>query len=251
MQRLPLSGLHVLNTRPKEQATSLTSLIHALGGHSINVPTMEIIPTNWQREYTPPTTLDIVLFVSHNAVVHGLPYLSQTWVSTPCIAAIGQATAQTISQYHLLADIYPTDPHSEALLQHPSFQHVTGKTIQIIKGIGGRTLLRDTLIKKGADVLEVNVYQRVTPNNLTQHCAQIANQTNIDIIVITSLQSLTTLLGALTHHNKHWLKSATWLVMSERIAHEAKKFGVRKTLTAPKSNLKQALCGWHNQEDNA
>jgi uroporphyrinogen-III synthase len=159
----PLAGVGVLVTRPKEQAADLVAAIDAAGGHSIVFPVIEIAPRSPQEietELAGRANPDIVIFISRNAVEHGL-----AWSGDGAIAAVGPATAAAIEAAARIVDIRPASGFdSESLLEEPALREVRGKTIRIIRGSGGRELLATTLRERGAEVDYLEVYARRLPD---------------------------------------------------------------------------------------
>ena len=75
MADAPLAGIGVLVTRPAGQAAELVAAIEAAGGRSIGFPVIEIAPRSPQAIEADLAGLadpDIVIFISRNAVEHGL-----------------------------------------------------------------------------------------------------------------------------------------------------------------------------------
>ena len=72
----PLAGAAgVLVTRPRQQSAELAAAIEAAGGRSILFPVIEIVPrstTAIEEDCAHLHSPDIVIYVSRNAVEHGL-----------------------------------------------------------------------------------------------------------------------------------------------------------------------------------
>lgn len=199
MAERPLAGIAVLVTRPAAQAGELLAAIEAAGGDSIVFPVIEIAPRSPQSIEADLAGLedpDIVIFVSRNAVEHGL-----AWSGDGAIAAVGPATAAAIEAAARVVDIRPASGFdSESLLEEPALREVRGKTVRIIRGNGGRELLATTLRERGADVDYLEVYSRRTPHYTEQEIADVAQQLengNIDAAVVMSVESLANLLDLL------------------------------------------------------
>ena len=89
-----LADVGVLVTRPRLQAGGLIKAIENEGGNAVCLPVIEIVPRDQSLVEASLSELaepDIVIFVSSNAVEHGLRY-----VSNAKIGAIGPATAAAV-----------------------------------------------------------------------------------------------------------------------------------------------------------
>src|SRR5207249_132245 len=129
----PLSDLRVLVTRPAQQAAALCASINNLGGEAIPFAVLDIQPrahTLMQSSY------DLVIFISANAVLHGVSLLQQ--LGAPQIAAIGNATATALQSAGVdVGIIAPAPFNTEALLMHEKLQSPPNN-ILIIRGTDGR-----------------------------------------------------------------------------------------------------------------
>ena len=199
MAEAPLAGIRVLVTRPAGQHEELAAAIEAAGGHSIVFPVIEIAPRSPQEVAADLARLadpDIVVFVSRNAVEHGL-----AWSGDGAIAAVGPATAAAIEAAARVVDIRPESGFdSESLLAEPSLRDVHGKTVRIIRGNGGRELLATTLRERGATVDYLEVYARRIPEYPEARIADVVKQLEsgeIDVVTVMSVESLGNLLALL------------------------------------------------------
>jgi len=247
-----LAGAGVLITRAKHQSTPLCELIRTHGGHPILFPALEIgspnNPNITQSQLAQLDRFDIAIFISPNAVSHGLAMLEdKTPLRQLKIAAVGESTARTLKQAGLTVEITPTDRFdSEALLETPELHQVENLRIIIFRGKGGRQLLGDTLQRRGAEVTYAEVYQRTCPTTdptelLTtwSTAVQVVTATSIDI-----LNNLTTLLGT---RGLQKLRGTPLLVVSKRMQIEAQQLGCQKIILAQRADDKsvlKALCKW-------
>ncbi len=217
----------VLNTRPKEQAESLSQQLQSDGFNVLELASIQIEPLLKKRENKPKLLIDsdIVIFISSNAVIHfDLHYL----LSTNCqVAVIGKATAQTYQQIYLQkADIIPIKSFdSEGLLAHPQMQAIKGKKILIVRGKGGREHLAIQLQQRNAKVCYLEVYQRCKPKILTDEVNKIFEQHPVDFILVFSSESLTNLLGMVEKKIQQRLKSLPLLLIHPKIAEKAVNLG--------------------------
>ena len=100
MPESPLQGVGVLVTRPRTQATELVNAVENAGGTAICFPVLEIIPFDELDVRNSVSRLgrpDICIFVSRNAVEHGIRYADDG-----AIAVIGPATARAVVAAGLL-----------------------------------------------------------------------------------------------------------------------------------------------------
>lgn len=251
-----LHGLKILVTRPVHQAKNLCEGITALGGIPLLFPTVEIVAIEDKTDLIAAMarlgTQDLVIFISANAVTNVMPY----WPPPACalnnlaIAAIGFATAHCLAQHKIHTDILPVGAcSSEGLLNHPELLHCKAKKVTLFSGAGGRTLLADTLKKRGAEVTQVAVYRRVLP----QHTDVMQNQgllDGLDIVVSTSVESLQNLLYLTGPAAKRQLLNLPLLVISPRMAAFAHEFGFTRPpiLTNGPSDaaILEALKAWYS-----
>ena len=195
----PLAGVGVLVTRPAGQSAELISAIEAAGGRSIVFPVIEIAPRSPQDIASDLAGLpeaDINIFVSRNAVEHGL-----AWSGDGAIAAVGPATASAIEAAARVVDIRPASGFdSESLLGEPALTDVSGKTIRIIRGNGGRELLATTLRERGATVQYLEVYARRAPDYAEAEIADVVRRLEtgeIAAVIVMSVESFRNLLALL------------------------------------------------------
>lgn len=162
MPRPALNGVGVLVTRPLHQSPPLVSAIKQQGGNAIPFPTIEIRPRNAASVIEDAYRLadpDVAIFVSSNAVAHGLQHAGDAR-----IAVVGPATAEAVRSAGRAVDIMPSDGFdSEHLLKTAELFEVAGKRVRIIRGQDGRELLATTLRERGADVDYLSVYERTLP----------------------------------------------------------------------------------------
>lgn len=160
--------------------------------------------------------------------------------------AIGEKSAQILMSENLPLPgkvFFPENETSEGLLAHlEKFSTYDTKVevfpekrrkIIILKGEGGRTLLRDSLAAKGDRVMESDLYRRkiVEPAMLSKSWYQ----SHISCVVVTSgelLQAAFQYFG----DNNQWLKLLPWVVVSERMANIAKDYGIKTIFVSGAAN---------------
>jgi len=225
-----LAGVHIAVTRPPEQATKLTAAIAAEGGQVISFPLLDIKGLenldDFHAAVTPLSQFDWAVFISSNAVQHGMPLLQQAGIPPQLkFAAIGPATAASLQGFGVTEILTPSERFdSEALLALPALQQMQGQRVLIVRGVGGREVLADTLKQRGAEVIFGECYRRVNPQSSAQVLAQAYGAGKLHGIVVTSSEALRFLLD-LTQGDA-WLKVTPLFVNHARIAEQATAAGL-------------------------
>ena len=218
-----LAGIGVLVTRPKHQAQELVAAVEAQGGLAVQFPCIEIVPRETADILADLSQLedpDIAIFVSPNAVKHGLPHAGNAR-----IAVVGPETSQTIEAAGHSVDIRPARGFdSEHLLAEPALQAVQGSNVRIIRGNDGRELIADTLRDRGAKVEYLSVYARRAPEYSAPELAAIEAQwrsSEIDVVTVMSVQSLTNLTLLLPEWCRKQLGQTRLVTPAARVIKEA------------------------------
>jgi uroporphyrinogen-III synthase len=218
-----LAGIGVLVTRPRRQAIELVELINAHGGAAIEFPVIEILPRDKHLIDAAANDLpdpDIAIFVSRNAVENGLAYSAAART-----AVIGPATAAALESAGRGVDIAPADGYdSEHLLEEPELRDVRDKRVRIIRGVGGRELLGDTLRDRGARVDYLEVYERVPPEYSAEQMADLEQQWRagaVNVVTVMSVESLNNLVSLLPQWCGTALGNTLLVTPAARVIQEA------------------------------
>ncbi|MFA7399216.1 MAG: uroporphyrinogen-III synthase [Sideroxydans sp.] len=247
---LPLAGLNIVVTRPREQALGLTRRITEFGGNAILFPLLEITSAadaselNALKQHL--STYDLLIFISPNAVKYGMNAIGAV-PTTVRVATVGQSSAQALRNLGI-AVIAPTERFdSEALLALPALQNVSGWKVAILRGNGGRELLGDTLKARGALVDYVTCYERSKP----ELDADSVLEASPHAINVTSSEALGNLWQGLTQANQARFASLPLFVPHARIAELAQQQGWKNIILAEAGDdgLLTALVAWgkHSQ----
>lgn len=245
-----LEGLHVLITRPVAQAGGICALIEAEGGTAVRFPSIAITPPDDAR---PAKALlaradwDRVIFVSANAV-HAALKLGGDWQRRPLVA-VGNATRKALLAAGLEVSVTPTDGfNSEALLALPELQTVAGARMLIVRGEGGRETLADSLRERGALLEYAEVYRRTMPTTDPAELLQIWTDGGIDVVTVTSNESLTNLLAMLGDTGHKLLIDTALAGVSERVLQHAASLGLPNppivAASAHDTDVLAALIAW-------
>jgi uroporphyrinogen-III synthase len=226
----PLENIGIAITRPIEQAKKLAALIEQAGGTPILFPLIEITPLNDYSQFesviSDIASYDWAIFISSNAVQNGMPRLIKQGVtlnenlSKLKFAAIGPVTASELQSFGVKEVLIPQGRFdSESLLTLSEMTNVAGKNILIVRGIGGRDVLAETLKSRGAQVTFAECYQRESPQTDCNLLAQLYADKKLHGIVVTSSEAMRYLLDLAG--DADWLRNVTLFLNHARIAEES------------------------------
>ena len=222
MSDAALTGAGVLVTRPRHQSAELVSAIEHDGGTAYLLPCIDIVardPDAVRRELASLPAADVSIFISRNAVEHGLEFADGE------LAAIGPTTAAAIRGHGRTVAIMPeTGFDSESLLAEPALRDVRGKAIRIIRGNAGRETLGTALAERGARVDYVSAYERrlpVHPRQVLDELDARWQRGEIDAVVAMSVESYRNLTALLPEFSRRQLASTPLVTPSERVLKEA------------------------------
>lgn len=244
----PLNGWHVVVMRPSHLAEPLLTVIEKMGGVPISLPSLTICPVqpdNISHWIDHIQTADWIIVSSQNAVHFApedvLEALRQTGAK---VVTMGQATTQALIAVGVSV-FFTSKPgaNSEMLLTESFLQEneIANKKAVLLAGIGGRTLLYDTLNLRQAKVEWIKVYrQEQSPLALESSMASWV-QGGRFCFIATSENSLANLLQKVPAHYHAWARQQAFVVVSERIAAIARKWGIQHTFVA-KGPHQEQLC---------
>jgi uroporphyrinogen-III synthase len=227
----PLAGYTIVVTRPAAQAGRFVELVDAAGADCIALPTLVI-----ERLDVEPALADAALesawdwaiYTSTNAVECAV----ETFDRLPparATAAVGRATARALARHGVTVDVRPESANSEGLLAAPEFGAVVGTRVLLVKGEGGRDLLRETLAARGARVQAIDVYRRTPaqpePAVIARLQRALAASPQRLVVIVTSADVLDALLQMIPPEVAAPLGSVPLLVPGARVAATARERG--------------------------
>jgi len=229
MGSLPLDGLKIVVTRPREQAGQLKQGIEQAGGAAILFPLLEISPVSdpaaLHRLAARLHEFNLAIFISPNAVRYGMAAIRATGGALPEaleIATVGLGSAVALRKLGVADVMVPTEHFdSEGLLALPALQDVRGWRIAIFRGNGGRELLGDTLKARGAEVEYATCYERAKP----AHDVNTLLEAHPDALTVTSSEAFAHLWSMLDEPARKRLAAVPLFVPHERIAMVARSLG--------------------------
>lgn len=249
-----LNNWRVIILRAPEQALSLMNAIKMAGGEPLTLATLEIKPLA-----IPESDLDIiekvdVLFVSSQHAVHFAPHALWSKIAQQKklkLLTMGKATSQALHEKGLSAFFtLPSGGTSEDLLGQPFLQEhaIKNKMVLLLAGVGGRTLVHDTLLARQAKVEWMKVYQqhnlKLELTALIQACKKIEKMA----FIATSVNILNNFMSAITPEDRVWLYAKPLIVISHRIAQSAKEWGFKHIIISKGTDCEMLMLGLQNMQ---
>lgn len=152
-----MSKWKVLVCRPGLAGAELADSLGKIGVDARHGPTLEVedLPLT-----TPSVHYDVMIFISPTAVSSSVARLPDFTKLADHLLAVGSGTGRDLNNLGVMDVQIPAQFNSEGLLAMPILQQVSGKNILIVKGRGGRPLLHQTLVERGANCDLLDVYDR-------------------------------------------------------------------------------------------
>lgn len=226
----------ILVTRPAPDGKALCDALSASGFQVVYQPLIEFSQGR-DSEHLLDTLRDsdFVIAVSKPAVEWANKVLHskmQNWPITTRYFAIGQITADKLSEVSAQKVHYPQVSDSEHLLQLPQLLESSHSKVTILRGNGGRELIHDALLKRGAIVKYCEVYQRkeLLFDGLSSVKSWQANE--VTHIVLTSGEQLNYFFSMIPQSEYDWLFKQQVIVPSSRISDMAYKLGFHKIMVS-------------------
>ncbi len=229
-----LSNKTILITRPDGREKHLRRLIESAGGKVIHYPVFKILPPP-ELEINQLIQLrdhlhkfDMAIFISPTAVEQSQLYFPILPEHLQ-IVSIGSKTSQALAQQNIRVSFEAPEHNSESLLKTTEFQmpQLEGKRILIFRGTGGLALLGDTLIKRGAQIRYVEIYNRTIPRLAPLNEEQIDS---LDAVTISSNEGLDNLVTLM--EDPSLLIDIPLVVPSDRAQTLARRHGFRTIIKA-------------------
>lgn len=235
MNQAPLlSNKTILVTRPAGREKHLCQLIEQAAGRVIHYPVVSIQPPANDKIDQLKTLLEqlpsfnMAIFISPTAVEQSRLYFPLL-PKNLSIVSIGSKTSQALAQYNIPVDIEAPDHNTESLLNTAAFQkqQIQGQKIVIFRGAGGRALLGDSLIQRGAQLHYAEIYSREITPLPALNAQQILS---LGAITISSNEGLDNLVRLM--NGPQALINVPLVVPSSRVEIQARQYGFRHVILA-------------------
>ena len=202
----PLFGRRILVTRSREQAGGLRLLLETEAAEVYSLPLLEIrAPERWDevdRCVRALGSYDWVIFTSPNAVeffmgrLHALE-LDARALGGVRVAAVGHATAESLTRFGIVADLTPAEQSQEGLIRAFAKVEVAGLKFLLPGSSIGRPLLADELVRREAEVEEISTYENVVPRYERSALPACLTGGDLDLVIFASPSSVTNFMAVL------------------------------------------------------
>lgn len=249
----------IVVTRPDPAGTQLSELLTAAGHSNLHLPGLCLQPLSPSAENKRQAwAADWWVFLSPAAID------TATWLKTghapnrswPKIAVLSSVSATRLGEAlgiipPLPEIIWPDSGYrSEHLLSHPELQQVATQQVAIFTARGGRTLLRDTLIQRGAQVQEMLVYARQPAELDAANLLQLGTWAGKLLTLWTSTAAINNLRQQLNASLWSKIQAGNHLLLSDRQKNALAAAGTGKMFLAEapdNQSLQQQLSRLYQQ----
>ena len=215
----------LISTRPYEKNIVLLKELEGTNISLLNYPLTKIKPL---KDYAKFDSLlnnlknyQHIIFISTNAVHFFVERFKSLEIKLPdhiIFSSIGPTTQEALENEFNINVYCPEKKYdSKHLIKNKIFNNLQDKKVLIIRGKGGREVLKDMLEEKGAEVHYGECYIRnYLPINLNKLQNEAKNYNSI-FLIISSYESATHFLTQNSTHSWAWLQSVNIIVNHPRI----------------------------------
>jgi uroporphyrinogen-III synthase len=233
----PLDGTRIVITRPAGTGAALVRAVRDLGGNPILLPGSSLRAPGdvsaARQALKAALACQVAIFTSPAAVRFArqlTPLRSRATVVAP-----GAGTRHALQRAGVAEVRTPSREDSEGMLELEMLQDVRGRTIGIIGAAGGRGLLAEELMRRGARVVHAHVYRRLPARLDHRHRDALLRSDSHQplYVLLSSAEALANLLAALADDEaRRALLAGTAVLSSARLAHAAREAGFARELHA-------------------
>ena len=190
LERRPLHGRTVAVTRARAQASALAARLRELGAEVVEAPAIRT--RSLEAELPDLAGFDLLCVTSPNGAHELFTRLRDARdLAGLRVAAIGPGTARALREHGIAADVVPERSVAEGLVE--ALRDIPVSRTLIARAAEGRDVLPRALRERGAEVVEVALYETVPEplDDATREAAVAA-----DYVTFTSASSVRFFLQA-------------------------------------------------------
>lgn len=235
-EQKPLFGKRIVITRARAQSSDLVSQLNELGAEVIEFPTIRIeTPPSWQPLDDAIQNLqnyDWIVFTSVNGVERFWERLITSGSDVRLlnglnIAAIGPATSQRLRQFGVTADLQPEKFVAESLVSSlKAHSSLAGKNFLLPRAEEARSLLKDELMKFGAEVDEIVAYRTIIETAHQNEVLENIRLHQLDLITFTSSSTVNNFVSIIGKNHVQKMKNVIVACIGPITAKTASSFGL-------------------------
>lgn len=243
----PLSGVRVLVTRAREQASALSNILRERGADPVEFPVIRIEQNEDHGDIDAAirgiTDTDWIVFTSVNAVMAFADRLAALGLDARAlaparVAAIGPATTEALAGIGIRADFVPSRFVAETVVAEWPDREMAGKVVLMPRAAQARDVLPDGLRSLGARVTVIPIYRTVRDGEGTDVIRQSLAQSEIDVVTFTSSSTVTNLAESLGRDRIRELLSSTVIACIGPVtAQTATDLGITPSVVAEEHTI--------------
>jgi uroporphyrinogen III methyltransferase/synthase len=262
-EKKPLFGKRVLVTRSREQASTFSAAIEALGGEPLEFPTISVAaPENYAPLDDAIKNLrnfSVIIFTSVNGVKSFFKRLRQQGkdireMGPARICAIGPKTKEALENHGLLVDYVPEEYRAEKIIAGLRDKVGPGTKVLLPRADIARKVLPDALAAMGADVSEITAYRTAMGGGNAPVLKEMLRRKKIDLVTFTSSSTVRNFIKMLDATNLNdLLTSVTVACIGPITAGTARELGLKVDVAADNYTIEGLLeailkyYGWENK----
>jgi uroporphyrinogen III methyltransferase/synthase len=242
----PLFGKHILVTRARRQAGTLSRLLAERGAEPVELPTIEIKPALDSAELRQAVQnlgrYQWIIFTSVNGVAVFFKVLHQNGLDTRSlhgvnIWAIGPATADCLRENGIIPDYVPNVYTTEGIIEGLKNHDITGKRFLLPRADIVDDRLAKAIKEYGGEPEEIIAYRTSPALESIQRARSLLLSDQIDVITFTSSSTVTNLMAAL----KEDLPITGWpriASIGQKTSETAVQAGLKVDITAGEPTIR-------------
>lgn len=242
-QHATLAGRTVVITRPAGTAAALVRQVHARGGVPVLLPGLSLRaadnPDAVREQLAAALQDELLVFTSPAAVRYAHALMPLKTCAT--VLAVGQGTARALQRHGVTAQAPLQRQDSEGLLELAALQELRDRHVALIGAPGGRGVLREELVARGAQLRELHVYRRSLPRLDRRHIDAVLQLSPDARVLLSSAEALQNLLEILPLPARLRLCGSVAVVSSERLAEIVRTASFTQVRVAVSARSKDLL----------
>lgn len=218
---------HLISLRPAGQHDGLRRAVARLGGATLAVSPWRLLARDddaTRERMAAARACDLLVFTSPAAVRAAARLLPLAELAGE-VVAVGQGTARALRRQGATKVQAPQRMDSEGLLALPAMHHLYGRRVALVTAPGGRGVIAGQVQARGAELLRVDVYERVPLPLPAATLARLHALPPPAVLAASSGEALNQVLPQLPPPlHERWLRQPV-VVASERLAALAATLG--------------------------